>query len=308
MAKLKTAGNVSGSLQHMLRENGKAPNADPDRTMFNDNSVYMTREGMKKFYAMEPEFKQSNNVQAIEFLVTASPEFFQNSAKSEWMNYLNDGLKWIKGLIGEKNIVASSIQLDETTPHLSVIARPIVERKFKGGKVKTALAAARYMDGSALLSKTQDNFHDEVANKYDLERGNKGTKASHQTVQDWYGEQAGGAARVRELEAENQRLQKIIEEERESANKLLKSLESEIEKLKEEGGRWRKKASDVSFTWFSKYLAETTTHQSLDELKSKAEQSSSMNRSARAKLAKAINERLIELTPKQNTKPKGHGR
>lgn len=223
--KLQTVGNVSGSLQHMLRENSKAPNADPKRTMFNINSVRSVHEGMKKFYELEPEFKQKNNVEAIEFLVTASPEFFQDEPKLIWQTYLENGLKWIKKLVGPENIVAASIQLDEKTPHLSVIARPIVQRKFKGGRIKMALAAKRYLDGSARLSRMQDEFHDEVAQDFDLERGNKGSLANHQTLQSWYGEQSGGAARVRELEVEVERLKNQVEEERKRFYQRLRALD-----------------------------------------------------------------------------------
>lgn len=296
--KLKTVGNVSGSLQHMLRENNKAPNADPERTQFNLNSVQTVREGMAKFKALEPEFKQKNNVEAIEFLVTASPQFFQDESKLTWRSYLNDGLEWIKKMIGSKNIVATSIQLDEKTPHLSVIARPLVERRFKGGRVKTALSAKRYLDGSALLSKMQDNFHDEVANEYGLERGIKGSLASHQTLQAWYGEQAGGAARVRELELEAERLRAQIEEERERFYQRLKALDDEITQLQEEGGRWRKEAIKISSNWFSSDIANAKTIDALDGFKTEIAKSHVLPRGAKAALTKMADEKVAALTPK----------
>lgn len=297
-AKLKKVGNVTGSLQHMLRENGKAQNANPKRSSLNQNSVGSVREAMRKFRALEPEYKQKNNVEAIEFMVTASPDFFKNQSSLDWQMYLNDALQWIKKMVGAKNIVASSIQLDETTPHLSVIARPIVERKFKGGRTKTALSAKRYLDGKALLSKMQDNFYDEVASIYNLKRGNKGSKAKHQTIQSWYGEQAGGAERVRELEKINEELKKKSEAERRNYFGKLDQLTDEIQRLRKEDGRWRKEATKLSVNWFSEDIQKAKSVESLSELRDEVGRSKILPRSSKRALKNAVDEKIESLKPK----------
>lgn len=305
--KLKTVGNVTGSLQHMLRENGKAPNVDKQRTKFNMNSVKSVAEAMQRFKELEPDYKQKNNVEAIEFLVTASPEFFQDEPKSIWQTYLQNGLAWIKDLIGTENIVASSFQMDEKTPHLSVIMRPIVKRKFKGNTVKTALAAKRYLDGSAMLSKMQDKFYADVSQEFGLERGIKGSLTKHQSMQSYYGEQSG-SGRIRELEIENEKLLNILKKERKRFKEKLKTLVDEIEALQAEGGRWRKKATELSSTWFAEDIEKAETVKALRELEVELNKSEVLPRSTKANLNKIISKRSLELAPKPPTKTKSRRR
>ncbi len=301
VAKLKTGGNVKASLEHMLRENGRAPNADATRSMFNKNSVHRVKDAWQRYEGLEPDFKAKNNVQALEYLITASPDFFRNESKLEWMNYLEDGLDWIKERHGEKNIVASSIQVDETTPHLSVIVRPLVNRKMKGGCYKSALSARTFVNGKKMLSAMQDDFHDEVAKIYSLGRGNKGSILEHKDLQTWYGEQAGGAERIRELE-------RLLEEQRQEYENSLRSLEDEVKRLKSEGGRWRKKAADLSEGWFVEDIERAGSISVLNSLKAEISDSQVLPRGAQQKLSSLVNKKVSDLTPSPTRGARGRGR
>lgn len=289
VAKLKTGGNVKASLEHMLRENGRAPNADASRSMFNKNSVHRVKDAWQRYKELEPDFKAKNNVQALEYLITASPEFFRNESKLQWMNYLEDGLDWIKERHGGKNIVASSIQVDETTPHLSVIVRPIVKRKLKGGGYKSALSARTFLNGKKVLSAMQDDFHDEVARIYDLGRGNKGSILQHKDLQTWYGEQSGGAERIRELE-------RLLEDQRKKYESSLRFLENEVVKLKSEGGRWRKKAADLSEGWFIEDIERARSISALKALQAEIDESKVLPRGAQQKLNSLVDKKISHLT------------
>ena len=301
VAKLKTGGNVKASLEHMLRENGRAPNVDATRSMFNRNSVNRVKDAWRRYKELEPDFKAKNNVQALEYLITASPDFFRNESKLKWMNYLEDGLDWIKERHGEKNIVASSIQLDETTPHLSVIVRPIVNRKIKGGGYKSALSARAFVNGKKMLSAMQDDFHDDVAKIYSLGRGNKGSILEHKDLQTWYGEKAGGAERIRELERQ-------LEEQRKKYENSLSALEEEVMKLKSEGGRWRKKAAGLSESWFKEDIERAGSVSVLNALKDEIGDSQILPRGAQQKLRSLVDKKVSDLTPSPTRGARGRGR
>ena len=300
VAKLKTGGNVKASLEHMLRENGRAPNADATRSMFNRNSVQRVKDAWRRYKELEPDFKAKNNVQALEYLITASPDFFRNESKLQWMNYLEDGLDWIKERHGEMNIVASSIQVDETSPHLSVIVRPIVKRKIKGGGYKSALSARTFLNGKKVLSAMQDDFHDEVARIYDLGRGNKGSILQHKDLQAWYGEQAGGAERIRELERQ-------LEEQRKKYENSLSALEDEVTKLKSEGGRWRKKAAEISEGWFIEDIERAVSISALKALKAEIGNSQVLPRGAQKKLSSLVDTKVSDLTISPTRGGRGRG-
>ena len=201
----------------------------------------------------------------------------------------------------KRQIVASSIQLDETTPHLSVIVRPIVNRKIKGGGYKSALSARTFVNGKKMLSAMQDNFHDDVANIYSLSRGNKGSILEHKDLQTWYGEQAGGAERIRELERQ-------LEEQRIKYENSLRSLEDEVMGLKSEGGRWRIKAADLSEGWFFEDIERAHSITVLNALKDEIGDSQVLPRGAQQKLRSLVDKKVSDLTPSPRRGARGRGR
>ena len=310
--KIKNAGGVTGALMHMKREGGKADNADHARTHLNIDSISSADEGMKIFNEIDSAVNvvATNSVHALDFMITASPDFFINETRETWMKYLNDGLKWVQDLVGKENIVASSIQLDETTPHLSVIAVPVVKTTLKGGHKRTRLSAAKYVDGSAKLAAHQDSFHETVSEKYDLGRGTKGSLASHTEVQEWYGQMREEfSGRMKDLEDENERLREESENHQMLADAKIAGLLTEINNLKEEGGRWRKQATEMSKDVFTKMIEETTKIQPLINLKEAIEMSDALPRGAKGAVLKMLVLRQNEITQptRITTKTGRHG-
>ena len=72
-AKLKTLGNISGSLAHTYRTID-TPNADASRTHLNDNSLPTHADALQAIKDKLPEKTRKNGVLCIEYLITASPE------------------------------------------------------------------------------------------------------------------------------------------------------------------------------------------------------------------------------------------
>jgi hypothetical protein len=175
VAKLKTFGEVGKSAAHTFREI-KTANANPANASKNAHSVAdgaAVSQGVKNRLAGLKVRK--NAVLALEFLVTASHDFFD---KRSGQSYFDDAKRWLERSFGPENVISSHIHRDETTPHAVFYVVPV----DKNGK----LNARAFIGGVAKLSKMQDSFHSSVAKKYKLERGVKGSKATHTTIKDYY--------------------------------------------------------------------------------------------------------------------------
>jgi hypothetical protein len=112
---------------------------------------------------------RSNAVLAIEYVVSASPEFFdENKNNYQTAAYFSEALKFIIQKHGYDNVVSSTIHMDEQTPHAHILVVPI----DKQGK----LNCREFLGGSEKLSKLQDDFHaamKHTSRGIPLERGEK---------------------------------------------------------------------------------------------------------------------------------------
>ena len=177
-AKLKSFGEIGGSLSHNYRTR-PTPNANPIRTPDNSHSVsksYLVMDGIKNRL---PEKTRKNAVLAIEYLITASPEWSGWQNKEKEQEFFKRSVEWLQQKHGKENVIATSIHRDETTPHLIAYVVPIDGR----GK----LNARSFLGGRAALSKMQTDFHSKVKDLR-LERGLEGSKAEHKTVKEFYAE------------------------------------------------------------------------------------------------------------------------
>lgn len=178
--KLKEWGNICASLEHNFRER-LTPNADENRTPANVHiGGNSTDEVRKKIEDGLPEKYRADCVKCIEYLITASPEWFKRNSEEQNRIYFDNAIEWLKERHGADNIKCVSIHNDETTPHLVAYVVPLDER----GK----LNAKKWLGGKKLLSEMQDDFQKNVGQKSFLSRGVKGSKAKHQRVQRFYGE------------------------------------------------------------------------------------------------------------------------
>lgn len=104
---------------------------------------------------------RANSVLALDTLYTASPEFFQGKTNAENDKFFQDCLKFHNEHFG--HIVSAVVHYDETTPHLHVISVPLT----KDGR----LSARDVIGNKAKMTKTQDQFFEQVGRGYGLERG-----------------------------------------------------------------------------------------------------------------------------------------
>lgn len=184
--KIKSKQSLRNSLKHNLREQ-ETKNADPKLTHKNQTrGVESSSEGVafltKRLAELTPpKRKKKDRVLAIEYLLTASPEFFEEATDSEKTAYLNDCLTYLKDKHGRDNLISVAVHMDEKTPHIHVHFVPVVDNK---------LDAKNAIGGPAGLRKLQTEMG-AIGNKYGLMRGIRGSKAKHQTVRAYYSKLKG---------------------------------------------------------------------------------------------------------------------
>ena len=104
---------------------------------------------------------RSNSVLALDTIYTASPNFFQGKTNQQNDDFFKDCLQFHQEHFG--HIISAVIHYDETTPHLHVISVPLTQ----DGR----LSARDVIGNKAKMSKTQDQFFEQVGRDYGLERG-----------------------------------------------------------------------------------------------------------------------------------------
>lgn len=176
VGKLKSAGQVNGMLKHNFRDI-ETPNADPERTAENEHlTATSVQDGMKRYRERLPDKVRKNAVHALDYMITTSPDA---SAKDN-EQALQVAYEWLCDKHGKENIIMASKHRDETTPHAHFLVVPIDEK----GK----LNARKFIGGTKhRMSELQDEFIEEIHKKgIDLERGLKGSKATHTRIKDFY--------------------------------------------------------------------------------------------------------------------------
>ena len=175
--KLSEMGNVAGSAKHTFREI-PTPNADPRRTHLNKTWGAQNAAAVcQAVKARLPAKRRKDSVLCIEYLVTASPEWFKTAPIADQNGYFDKAVKWIEARHGKANVVCVNMQLDETSPHLVAYVVPLT----KDGR----LSAKDFLGGRKVLRDMQTEFWERVAKPVGLQRGVEGSKAPHTTAKQY---------------------------------------------------------------------------------------------------------------------------
>lgn len=175
--KLGEMGNIKSSAMHTFREM-PTPNADASRTRLNktwgaQNSVAVCA----AIKARLPEKRRKDAVLCIEYLITASPEWFKTTPIKTQNAYFGAAVRWLEERHGKENIVCVNMQLDEASPHLVAYVVPLT----KDGR----LSAKDFLGGRKVLSEMQTDFAKRVGKPVNLQRGVEGSKATHTTAKQY---------------------------------------------------------------------------------------------------------------------------
>ena len=183
--KLANMGSVAASMQHCYRER-ETHNADQERTPDNQHlGAKSTDEAMGKLRALLPEKRRKDAVLAVEYVMTASPEWFATATPEQEKALFQRSLQWLADKYGADRIVTASIHRDEATPHLSAFVVPLTQDK--------RLSAKEFIGSRDKMRADQSTYAACVAD-LGLERGIEGSKATHQTIQQHYAAVQSGVA------------------------------------------------------------------------------------------------------------------
>lgn len=175
--KLSSMGSVASALQHCYRERETA-NADPSRTPDNEHmAARSTDEAMGRLRGLLPEKRRRDAVLAVEYLMTASPEWWRQATPEQQQDFFVRSRQWLADKYGEQNIIAATVHRDETSPHLSAFVVPLT----KDGR----LSAKEFVGNRAQMTRDQTTFAAAVAD-LGLVRGIEGSKARHARVRALY--------------------------------------------------------------------------------------------------------------------------
>ncbi len=176
-AKKSSMGAVARSLKHCYRE-APTPNADPTRTHQNEHLFAKnTDEAMGRLRELLPEKRRKDAVVCVEYLMTASPEWWKTAPEDQRKKFFYRAEKWLAEKYGEQNIVTLSVHKDETSPHVSAFVVPLT--------ADGRLSAKEFIGNKTKMSEDQTTFAEKMKD-IGLERGIKGSKARHQTIREYY--------------------------------------------------------------------------------------------------------------------------
>lgn len=175
--KLKSMGSVASSLQHYFRERETA-NADPAR--IHENGYWVgktTDETMGLLREQLPDKHRKDAVRAVEYMMTASPEWWEKASKQQQTEFVKRSGEWLIEKYGKDNVIAFGVHRDEKTPHVSAF---VVPRTADG-----RLSAKEFIGNRDKMRADQTTYAEKVA-VLGLERGVEGSKAKHVTIQQYY--------------------------------------------------------------------------------------------------------------------------
>ncbi len=184
--KLKSAGAIKAVGEHLARQRA-TQNADPERECRTLVGTVDPWIGVQQRMAVVEAPIRKNAVLACEVFVGASPDYFRPKGGSagtwddhQLQAWIPTAIKSITKEWGAENVVTAYLHLDEATPHIQAIVVPITPDTNK-------LNASHWLDGRKALSQLQDR-HAEDMKPLGLERGIRGSEATHTEVREWYGQ------------------------------------------------------------------------------------------------------------------------
>ena len=182
--KHKSIASVASRECHTYRRR-PTPNADPvkikkNRLLFGQENFADGLKGFLKNYQVENNIRK-DAVLAIEYLLTASPEFFDSGSKIERDNRLKkwceSQIDFMKKMHGDENILCMYLHLDEKTPHIEVYVTPV--------DPKGKLNCKHFLGSPAKLTALQTSYATHNTN-FGLKRGQEGSRATHEEVKKFY--------------------------------------------------------------------------------------------------------------------------
>jgi hypothetical protein len=138
----------------------------------NERMKTVRKDRIKSF---ESAINSAHNDVACEFLFSSDEEFFKGMSRDQIETWAKDSMEFIEKDIGitKDKMIHASVHMDEKTPHLHVVAVPLI-KAYDGRRKQEVLQINRkqFIKTREDLSKLQDTYHQRMNEKgYKLERG-----------------------------------------------------------------------------------------------------------------------------------------
>lgn len=203
----KAKGASDARMSDHIERRVIAPNVDPTRTHLNRELVELPEGVTVRDEAIAHRIKSAgikrkitpDQVRAIRVMMSGTHEDMmkiqQDGRMDEWCN---DSMQWLHKTFGRENTVSAVLHMDETTPHIHATIVPIVTGERRKAKLKQTEGKRSYRKKSDVARLCADDvlnrdkligYHDDYAkimDKYDLQRGVRGSEARHVTTAQYY--------------------------------------------------------------------------------------------------------------------------
>ncbi|MBU3192200.1 MobV family relaxase [Clostridium bowmanii] len=180
------ANDVKGTQIHNQRESENSKNKDinKDRTILNYdlhnekhiNYNHKVKEIIKDGYSVNKGIRK-DAVVMTSTLITSDNEYFKKLPQEDQAKFFKQTYEFLKEKYGEKNIVAATVHLDETTPHMHLCSVPLTE----DGRLSAKITFNR----KALLQLQSELPQYLQSRGFDVQRGEAGSEKTHLNTQDF---------------------------------------------------------------------------------------------------------------------------
>lgn len=181
--KHKSLASVYHVARHHTRQS-VCKTADPARSHLNKSIGPKTARGVvdaieatiEKAQAKASRKFRSDSPKCVEFMITASPEWWKTATQQQRTGYLNRATKWLRDKFGPENVAGLWAHFDEASPHIHAFVIPMANG---------VLNAKHYFGGKAKMAELQTEFAN-VAAPFGLVRGIPKSEATHTPVSEWW--------------------------------------------------------------------------------------------------------------------------
>jgi hypothetical protein len=176
----RKTGDVRGVTAHIARSQ-PTPNADSSKAHLNYAVVgpaWDDQEGINDaIEARTPKKYRKDAIRAIEYVVSASPEWFEANTEQQAALYFEAATDWFQDQFGTANVVSAVVHNDESSPHMHVLVVPL--------DAETGRLNGKWFFGNkGVLQKRQSRFADHMA-PFGVERGKADPQRTHTKISEW---------------------------------------------------------------------------------------------------------------------------
>ena len=185
---MRFAKRKRGAIHSMEAHNERKKEAyksNPDIQIDRSNDNYHLIQPQQKYYAEimsrieRVQCKvRSDSVLMVDALITASPDFMASLPAGEQREFFERATQFIQREVGEDNVFAATVHMDEKTPHMHICFVPITPE----GK----LSAKTVLGNQVKLSEWQTKFHEHMSESWnELERGVSAMETHRKHIPVW---------------------------------------------------------------------------------------------------------------------------